>query len=148
MVVLSMGLATLFLTVSLQFNLPPGLLSSLCYVESTHKINKIHVNDGSGNSVGICQIKLKTAKGLGFKGNEKKLMEPSTNIYYAGKYLSHQISRYDSINKGIIAYNMGHAGALTSTKYYVRVVKEWTKQYHTDALNVATQPVDVYLKGK
>ncbi len=97
----------------------------MCYVESSHRIAVIHHNDGDGHSLGICQIKLKTAKWLGFKGTEKELMNPKVNIYYAGKYLKHQIRRYKSIEKGVIAYNFGHAGVLTTSKYQVKVYAIW-----------------------
>lgn len=121
-----MELGMLFVITSLQFNLPQGLLSSICYVESGHNVNAIHRHDGKGNSMGLCQIKLSTAKLMGFKGTEKDLLKPEINAYYAGKYLSHQIKRYSgSINKAVIAYNIGSAKQLTSTKYQARVFKQW-----------------------
>jgi soluble lytic murein transglycosylase-like protein len=114
---------------STQFGLPQGLLSSLCYVESTHNVNAIHKDDGRGNSVGVCQIKLETAQWLGFKGTEKQLMDPKTNIYYAAKYLARNSSRYNGdITKAIIAYNIGHAKQLTHTKYSDKVLRQWRKQ--------------------
>ncbi len=118
-------ISALFIATSLQFNLPQDLLSSLCYVESKHDINAVHHDDGGSNSIGICQVKLKTAQWLGFKGTEQQLMEPSVNIYYAGKYLSYQLARYNCPKKAVIAYNIGNARQLTSTKYQVRVFKQW-----------------------
>lgn len=119
-------LTAIFLSVSVQYGLPARLLSSVCYVETKHVVNSIHYNDGFGNSVGICQIKLATARSLGFKGTEKQLMEPRYNIKYAGKYLRHQIRRYNgNVAKGVIAYNMGHAGDLTTTKYQAKVFRQW-----------------------
>jgi soluble lytic murein transglycosylase-like protein len=119
-------LVTLFTAFSLQYGLPPGLLSSLCYVESKHKVSAMHHDDGGENSIGVCQIKLSTAKDLGFKGTEKDLMNPKRNIHYAAKYLSKQVKRYNgSIEKAVIAYNIGHAGTLTSTKYQVKVFTKW-----------------------
>ena len=118
-------LTYLFITTSVQFNLPPELLSSLCYIESTHNINSIHINDGGSNSYGICQIKLGTAKHFGFKGNSKQLMDPAVNIHYAAKYLSYQHKRYKSITKAVIAYNRGNAKHLTKTSYSDRVLKQW-----------------------
>jgi soluble lytic murein transglycosylase-like protein len=111
--------------VSAQYNLPSGLLSSLCMVESRHNIYAIHKDDGKGNSLGICQIKIETARNLGFKGTEKQLMKPQINIKYAGAYLQHQIIRYNSIQKGVIAYNQGSAKQLTTTKYQTKVFKQW-----------------------
>lgn len=121
----SLILTLLFNSTSAQFGLPQGLLSALCYVESTHKVTAVHKDDGSSNSVGICQIKLITAKGLGFQGTEKQLMEPKVNIYYAAKYLAKQRKRYGSITRGIIAYNRGNAKGLTRSNYSDKVTKQW-----------------------
>lgn len=119
-------LSILFTTTSAQFNLPPNLLSSLCYVESNHNIKAVHKDDGTTNSVGVCQVKLKTAKWLGFKGTESQLMDPKTNIYYSAKYLSLQLRRYhNNTTKAVIAYNIGNAKGLTRTKYSDRVITHW-----------------------
>lgn len=118
-------LTTLFFTTSKQFDLPQNLLSSLCFIESTHNPNAVHKDDGTTNSVGVCQLKLKTAKWLGFKGTEKQLMDPRTNIYYAAKYLKYQIDRYNSVERGIVAYNKGNAKNLTHSKYSEKVMKQW-----------------------
>ena len=115
------------MTVSIQFGLPQGLLSSVCYVESNHNPNVVHYHDGRGASYGLCQIKLTSAKLVGFKGTEQDLMNPKVNAYYAGKYLQHQIIRYQSLRRGVIAYNLGHAGLLTSTKYQTKVYSTWAQ---------------------
>lgn len=121
-----MSIPALFILVSMQMNLPPDLLSSLCYVESKHDIAAVHVDDGATNSLGICQIKLETARELGFKGSEKQLMDPKTNIYYAGAYLAYQMNRYQGdMTKAVISYNLGHAKHLTNTSYQVKVFKQW-----------------------
>ncbi len=118
-------LTTLFITTTIQLGLPTGLLSSVCYIESTHNINAISHYDGKTHSYGICQIKLETAKTLGFKGTAAELMKPKINIHYAGKYLQKQILRYDNTTRGIVAYNRGNAKALTRSKYSDRVIKHW-----------------------
>ncbi len=121
-----MTLTAIFTTVTLQLGLPPNLLSSLCFVETRHVTHAIHLNDGKGHSFGVCQIKINSARLMGFKGTEEQLMDPKVNIYYAGKYLKHQMKRYKgSIQKAVIAYNMGSAKALTSTKYQARVFEYW-----------------------
>ena len=108
------------------YGTPPGLLEALCYVESKHNINAIHHDDGGADSLGICQIKLATARDMGFRGTAKQLMNPSMNIKYAAKYLSRQIKRYnDNTVRGVIAYNLGHAGRLTTSKYQRKVYKQW-----------------------
>lgn len=123
-----LGLLTYFSVIN---GLPNNLLHSICYVESRYKVNAVHKDDGNGDSLGVCQVKLTTAKSLGFKGTEKQLMEPKYNIKYAAKYLSHQIKRYSSIKKGVIAYNRGNAKYLTSSKYQVKVYKQWRSNVQT-----------------
>ena len=119
-------LLPIFVSISIQFGLPPNLLSSLCYVESKHDIYAVHEDDGGSNSLGVCQVKLATAQWLGFKGTEEQLMKPHINIYYAGMYLSKQRNRYNgSIEKAVIAYNVGHAKNLTSTEYSRKVLRQW-----------------------
>jgi soluble lytic murein transglycosylase-like protein len=119
------SLTTLFLAATINHSLPVGLLESLCYVESKHNVNAVHRDDGNSDSLGVCQIKYRTAQYMGFKGTRQQLMLPTVNIYYAGKYLRHQLNRYGSIERAVIAYNLGHAGRLTSTKYQVRVYEQW-----------------------
>lgn len=120
-------LTLLFLTMSSQYHLPPGLLSALCYVESKHNVSAVHHDDGNSDSLGVCQIKYETAKWLGFKGTKKQLMEPKYNVKYAAKYLSYQLNRYRNVNRAVIAYNIGNAKGLTNTKYQARVFKEWRR---------------------
>lgn len=119
---MNITLMLIFMTVSHQNNLPPGLLESVCKVESNLNPKAYHYHDGKGDSLGICQIKLASAKMVGFKGSAKDLMSPKTNITYAGKYLAHQITRYKNIEKGLIAYNQGSIKNLTSTKYSAKVL--------------------------
>lgn len=119
-------LTALFLSATTQFSLPPHLIDSLCYVETGWKINAVHLDDGGSDSIGICQIKLETARSVGYKGTSQSLMVPRVNIYYAAKYLSALRSRYHGdIKKAIIAYNLGHAGQLTRTKYSDKVITRW-----------------------
>lgn len=119
-------ISVLFITMSTQHGLPPKLLSSLCWVESNHRVHVINYGDGSDDSLGICQIQYKTAKWLGFKGTKKELMLPENNIKYAAKYLQKQINRYNgSIEKAVIAYNFGSAKSFTTSKYQRKVFKKW-----------------------
>lgn len=132
-------LALLFITYSNTFGLPQGLLSSLCFVESSHKIEAVHYADGGSNSVGVCQIKLSTAQWLGFKGTEKQLMKPENNIYYAAKYLAHQNKRYNNIEKAVIAYNQGSAKTANRTSYSKKVMNKWKEtKYKEYAINERT----------
>lgn len=115
------------------FNLPVGLLSAVCYVESGHNPSAMHKDDGKGNSVGICQIKLNTARTLGFKGTENQLKLPEINIFYSAKYLSKQLTRYRGvIYKAISAYNAGafrynERGEISNKRYVFKVLRSWEK---------------------
>lgn len=114
---------------SAQFNLPKNLLASICYTESTYNVSAVHHDDGGSDSLGLCQIKLETAKEFGFKGTQRQLMNPYWNTYYAAKYLHHEILRYHGvIVKAVIAYNRGSAGNLIRTEYSNRVLARWRLQ--------------------
>jgi len=116
----------MFLIATLHFGLPPDLLQSVCFIESHHNPNAIHRDDGGSDSIGICQIKLSTAKWLGFAGKPKDLLNPEVNIYYAAKYLKHLQHRYNgSVTKMLIAYNRGSAKKLTRTSYSDNVLNVW-----------------------
>ena len=121
----TIALAIIFLNASQTFTLPPALLDSLCFVESGHNQAAVHLDDGGSNSVGVCQVKLRTARWLGFKGTEQQLLKPKTNVYYAAKYLAYQLHRYKNVEKAIVAYNKGNATNLLSSKYSVKVINQW-----------------------
>lgn len=130
-------LITLLTTVSAQFGLPHGLLDSVCFVESGRNPAAIHYHDGDGDSIGLCQIKLKTARWMGYRGTEKKLFTPEVNAKYAAKYLQYQIIRYrGSTTKAVIAYNRGNAKELTSTAYSIKVHKQWRRTNANDKKNI------------
>lgn len=128
------ALALLFLTTSQTLGLPPGLLSAICYVESNHRPHVIRHQDGKGDSLGICQIKLTTARMVGFKGTREELMQPKVNIYYAAAYLKRQIKRYGGDTfTAVSAYNRGSSAlkpnGLFSNQHYVEKVRlRWTKE--------------------
>lgn len=122
------NLTVLFLSLTTQYNLPPKLLDSVCYIESHYDVNAIHKDDGGENSLGVCQVKLSTAKWLGFTGNEKQLMRPEVNAKYAAKFLRYQLNRYhDNEVKAVTAYNRGHSTKTGDSKYMRKVFKKWAE---------------------
>lgn len=104
-----MGSLLIAFTLATQtFNLPPGLISAICFTESTHNVSAINPHDGNSKSIGVCQVKLATARLVGYKGSEKKLLDPALNIYYSAKYLKKQLDRYSGdVPKAVSAYNAG-----------------------------------------
>lgn len=122
-------LAMAFLAASQAFNLPPGLLASVCYVETRHNVKAITINDGGSPSYGVCQIKLETARNLGYRGSERSLQtSQSTNTYFAAKYLRYQMDRYGgNVWRAISAYNAGRY--IVGNKEYVeKVFETWTQR--------------------
>lgn len=120
-----LSLAFIFQTAAAQFNLPPGLLEAVCFVESKHIVTAIHHDDGNSPSYGLCQVKLETAQWLGFNGTADDLMKPHVNAYYAAKYLARNLRRYGTFEKAVIAYNRGNAGNLTTNGYQTKVFNRW-----------------------
>lgn len=117
----------IFLSNTKTLGLPNGLLESICYVETKHNVAAIARQDGGSDSYGICQVKMSAARHMGFKGNEKQLMEPEVNIHYAAKLLQYQIKRYSNVPKAVTAYNKGHSDGTGYSTYYFKVKKEWSK---------------------
>jgi soluble lytic murein transglycosylase-like protein len=125
----STALIVLFTTATQAFNLPQGLLPALCFVESGYDASAVHEDDGGSDSLGICQVKYSTSRWMGFEGTEQELMQPRNNIWYAAKYLAYQINRYGEVERGIVAYNRGHAKDLRSSRYSGRVIKQWLEGF-------------------
>lgn len=123
-----------FMTATQTFDLPPGLLRSICFVESSYRIHAVNKDDGDERSLGVCQIQLPRAKMLGFKGTEKELMTPVTNVHYAGKFLRKNLDRYSGdVVKAVAAYNsgtykQGRNGHAVNVKYVTKVLKAWSTQ--------------------
>lgn len=119
-------LALAFAAVTQNLELPPGLLSAVCHVESNHDIRAMHYSDGNGDSLGICQIKLSTARLMGFGGSSEELRLPAANVFYAGRYLKHQLARYagDPV-KALSAYNAGTARLHLNKPYVYKVITAW-----------------------
>lgn len=127
------ALFLLFKSISADLDLPPRLLDALCFVESSHRTQVINYADGHGGSLGICQIKLSTAKLVGFTGDTQTLLRPEINIKYAGLYLKKQIFRYNfDLFKAVAAYNSGRYiankdGNPVNILYTDKVFSVWSK---------------------
>lgn len=117
---------TIFSAMTLEYGLPPKLLDSLCFIESGYNLEAVNRNDGHGDSLGVCQVKLKTAKWMGFRGTEKELMNPVTNAKYSAVYLKYQLKRYGgNVPKALTAYNRGNAKGLKRSTYSDKVIKKY-----------------------
>lgn len=103
-------------------------------MESHHDTKAYSLNDGGSTSYGICQIKLGTARLLGFKGPASSLQDPKVNTLLAAKYLRRNLDRYNgNVYKAISAYNAGshrlnEKGETKNRKYVAKVYEAWKSQ--------------------
>lgn len=97
----------LIINIARSLGVPAQLLLAICTQESNLK-NTINHHDGGSPSYGVCQLKSNTAKMVGFQGNPIELMDVSTNIYWSGRYLAYQQTRYgNNWNKLAASFNAG-----------------------------------------
>ncbi len=88
-----------------QHGVPYSLARAVVQVESTFRPN---VTGGAGE-IGLMQIKLSTARGMGYKGSRKGLYDPATNLYWGMKYLGKARRLAGGSTCGtILRYNAGH----------------------------------------
>ncbi len=65
-------------------NIPEALVHRVIMRESRYQP---HLT-GRGGTIGLMQIKLATARGVGYTGNAAGLYDPETNLTYAVRYLA------------------------------------------------------------
>src|SRR5579864_8973747 len=62
---------------------------------------------GRGGTIGLMQIKLATARGLGYTGTAEGLRDPETNLTYAVKYLAGAYRAAGGNHNRAVAYYAG-----------------------------------------
>src|SRR3954452_10414103 len=65
-------------------NVPEALVHRVIVRESKYHANLV----GRGGTIGLMQIKLPTARGLGYNGDDADLRDPETNLAWGVKYLA------------------------------------------------------------
>jgi soluble lytic murein transglycosylase-like protein len=65
-------------------DVPEALVHRVIVRESRYRPTLV----GRGGTIGLMQIKLATARGLGYTGSAEGLRDPNTNLTYAVKYLA------------------------------------------------------------
>ena len=65
-------------------NVPEALVHRVIVRESRYRPDIV----GRGGTIGLMQIKLATARGLGYTGDAAGLRDPDTNLAYGIKYLA------------------------------------------------------------
>lgn len=84
---------------------PVKLAHAVVRVESAYRANA----RGSAGEIGLMQLKLSTARAMGYSGSAKGLYNPETNIRYGMKYLgeAHRLAGGSTCGT-ILRYNAGH----------------------------------------
>jgi soluble lytic murein transglycosylase-like protein len=82
---------------------------------------------GRGGTIGLMQIKLATARGLGYTGNAEGLRDPNTNLTYGVKYLAG-------------AYRVAHGDRNRAVHYYASGYYYAAKRYRLQ--RAAFQPAE------
>lgn len=86
-----------------------GVSSSLAHAVVRHESNFQPNVRGAAGEIGLMQIKLSTARAMGYSGSAKGLYEPATNIQYGMKYLAMAQKLGGGSTCGtILKYNAGH----------------------------------------
>jgi len=110
-------------TYARKHGIPSSLAHAVVRVESNFNAKA----RGRAGEVGLMQIKLGTARMMGYRGSKKGLYDPETNIKYGMKYLggAHKLSGGDTCGT-ILRYNAGHAAKRmnpVSSRYCAKVQK-------------------------
>jgi len=100
---------------------PAKLAEAVVRVESNYNAKA----RGSAGEIGLMQIKLSTARAMGYRGSRQGLYEPNTNLKYGMKYLggAHKLADGDTCGT-ILRYNAGHYAKRmnkTSSRYCAKV---------------------------
>jgi soluble lytic murein transglycosylase-like protein len=102
-------------SVAMKEGVPYEVLEAICWVESLHKPWAVNKKEPwGGPSYGLCQLRLSTARDLGYLGKERGLLHPGQNALYAARYLKACMGAFqrESNNNvlSIACYNAGVRG--------------------------------------
>ena len=79
---------------------PESLVHRVIVRESRYQPHLV----GRGGAIGLMQIKLATARGLGYTGDAAGLRDPNTNLTYAVKYLAGAYRAANGDHNRAVAY--------------------------------------------
>jgi soluble lytic murein transglycosylase-like protein len=82
---------------------PEALVHRVIVHESRYRPDLV----GRGGTIGLMQIKLATARGLGYTGDAAGLRDPDTNLAYGVKYLAGAYRTANGDHKRAMAYYAG-----------------------------------------
>jgi soluble lytic murein transglycosylase-like protein len=125
------------------YDVPVVLVDAVIRVESNYRSNA----RGNAGEIGLMQIKLGTARMMGYSGSTSGLFDPENNIRYGAKYLAkaYRLSVGDTCGT-ILRYNAGHGAtrmnrvsAVVCSK--VRRVQAERNEYVARYVRALTNPV-------
>ena len=103
------------------YGVPVNLAHAVIRIESNYRPGI----RGRAGEIGLMQVKLQTARGMGYRGSAKGLYHPATNIRYGMAYLGGARKLGGkSVCGTILKYNAGHYAKRmnpTSAKYCAKV---------------------------
>ncbi|MGO4449252.1 lytic transglycosylase domain-containing protein [Phyllobacterium sp. TAF24] len=116
--------STIISSYAASYGVPVSLANAVVRVESNYRADMT----GSAGEIGLMQIKLETARGLGYTGSRQALYNPETNIRWGMKYLAgaHKLGNGTTCGT-ILRYNAGHGATRmnpVSANYCAKVKME------------------------
>jgi soluble lytic murein transglycosylase-like protein len=108
---------------------PEALVHRVIVRESRYRPQLV----GRGGTIGLMQIKLATARGLGYTGTAEGLRDPDTNLTYAVKYLAGAYRAANGDHNRAVAY---YAGG------YYYAAKRQRHGRHGEPMIAAESPAD------
>ena len=99
---------------------PEALVRRVIVRESRYQAGLV----GHGGTLGLMQIKLATARGLGYTGTADGLLDPNTNMTYAVKYLAGAYrTAGGNADRAVGYYASGYYYAAKRQRFSARVAK-------------------------
>jgi soluble lytic murein transglycosylase-like protein len=103
---------------SQHFNLPKSLIYGTAKVESNFNCGAT----GKVGEIGAFQMKLQTARGVGYQGSRAGLYNCETNAYYSLKHLSIAYAKCGSILGAAKLHNAGLGASCSPSQYSYKVL--------------------------
>jgi soluble lytic murein transglycosylase-like protein len=98
---------------------PRAFVDAVIHVESRGNARAV----GRHGELGLGQLKLQTARGMGYRGNRAGLFDPKVNRHYTERYLDMALKRAGGrLCHAASLYNMGLGARPRCTAYGKRVV--------------------------
>jgi soluble lytic murein transglycosylase-like protein len=121
-------------------NVPEALVHRVILRESRYQPNLV----GRCGCIGLMQIKLATARGLGYTGTADGLLDPNTNMTYAVKYLAGAYrTAGGNADRAVGYYASGYYYAAKRQRLSARVAKPNPQPQNAGHEPSATAPIAV-----